>query len=70
MADETPQRANIEQPQQQRQTVSENVNRENAVRFALSALDPHNDDAQQGYAELCRRLRAALDVELAKGTQN
>ena len=55
------------QPQQQRQTVTEQVNRENAVRQALGVLDPHNDDAQQGYPELVRRLRAALDAELAKG---
>jgi hypothetical protein len=57
----------IEDLQVSRHTDSQQVNREAAVRQALGALDPHADDGQQGYAELLRRLKAAIGVILDAG---
>lgn len=37
--------------------------REIAVRSLLTILDPHGDDAQQGYLEILRRAQNALARE-------
>lgn len=42
------------------------LNREAALRQALSVLDPHNDDQQQAYPEVLRRLYEAIGRELAR----
>lgn len=58
----------IDDLQAARAADSQQINREAAVRTALGQLDPHNDDHQQGYTEILRRLKAAIDLELAKVT--
>jgi hypothetical protein len=59
---------NIEGLQAQRTQTAEDATREAAVRQALGHLDPKNDDQQQGYVEILRRLQTAIDRELSKWT--
>lgn len=56
----------IDDLQASRAADSQHVNREVAIRHALGVLAPSNDDAAQPYAELLRRLKAAIEVELEK----
>ena len=37
--------------------------REEVVRYCLTRLDPHEDDAVQPYAEVLRRLQNVLMIE-------
>jgi hypothetical protein len=56
----------IEDLQTSRYMDAQQVNREQAMRQALSVLDPHNDDQQQAYPEILRRLYEAIGRELAR----
>jgi hypothetical protein len=56
---------NIESLQASFATEAEQASKEAAVRHALGRLDPKNDDPQQSYDGILRRLQAAITQELA-----
>jgi hypothetical protein len=66
MADHDP--AGIERLQAQYALTVDQQNREDAVRLALSILDPDTDAAEADYPDVLRRLRVAVDRELATWT--
>lgn len=58
--------ARIDAMYQTRTVDAQQANREVALRAALGALAPHNDDDQQGYETVLQRLHAAIALELAR----
>ena len=58
----------IEDLQAQYRTDGQQASRDAAVRQALAHIDPKNDDAQQPYAEVVRRLHDALQRVLDSAT--